>query len=766
MKTSYRYSAALALAICSTLACADPASTSSYYTDPQQSHVEDATSEGVGQVNMITCIMSAMRPEALVNTGNYNALVDESKCEPNGGGGGSSSSSGGDAAQAATFMTATVNASRASNTDPMISKIWLTQEEEGHTTTIDVRVSATQAPSASNPYGFFRLDFCGKRADLATCRMNGYLEGSDTGIRYFETETRDDGNGPETQSTSLRLSATGTTSGSGRMQIDSSQGQGAFDFAYNASLYRRSDGTDNQCFSRDATDPDTGLSVWRYGLYDATTGARVTRNSGFPIEYTSNATTYRGYLGYYGLQLPSEAMNLMTSGSTVQKADYSGSGAPTKTDYTVVKAAGKLLKFTRQTRSLHAIDGIKFNTFVGNEASGFFSGAQANVQYELYWDDAAGNFKVTGYMSCNGGNGCQMTNLPQVQSVDASFWQNRGGVQGFSQSLGGEVFVSLAGVSLPLDSANVNVVYRTQDLVYPSQLPAQLFCLRDCPTQASLNTYFSSDPNQGGGMSSPYVTATFNNWNPTAAAAVVTYSSDATTALLKDAGDNAVTFTDAEAMQSHQQYAYGVRSGRLFTSLAEAECATNSGTYCDYKVNALDVYYQWETGANSYSQFAAVKDASGEFIAFDAPLQVTFNVPSGAAYGAYAGQSIVLQYNGFGDLWGIPGHCVSRATNEVLANCDENSRYVPAFVIPQDTTTGRVTTSTGSYLVKWLDREIRFARKDPSVCTAAGLTLPSGMTLPTSADLKNPSDPNSDAYIGVKPSVTDAPRVIHGDVMF
>jgi len=102
----------------------------------------------------------------------------------------------------------------------------------------------------------------------------------------------------------------------------------------------------------------------------------------------------------------------------------------------------------------------------------------------------------------------------------------------------------------------------------------------------------------------------------------------------------------------------------------------------------------------------------------------------------------------------------------VLATCDENSRYVPAFVIPQDTTTGCVTTSTGSYLVKWLDREIRFARKDPSVCTAAGLTLPSGMTLPTSADLKNPSDPNSDAYIGVKPSVTDAPRVIHGDVMF
>ncbi|MET0533669.1 MAG: hypothetical protein ABW171_05535 [Steroidobacter sp.] len=75
-------------------------------------------------------------------------------------------------------------------------------------------------------------------------------------------------------------------------------------------------------------------------------------------------------------------------------------------------------------------------------------------------------------------------------------------------------------------------------------------------------------------------------------------------------------------------------------------------------------------------------------------------------------------------------------------------------------------TNTGSYLVKWLDREIRFARKNSSVCTTAGLTLPSGMVLPTSADLKNPSNANSDVFIGTKPTVTEAPRVIHGDVMF
>lgn len=764
MKTIYRCSSALALAVYAVLASADPASNSAYFTDPQQSRVEDATSEGVGQVNMITCIMASMRPEALVNQGDYNALVNESKCEPNGGGSDSSSSSGGDAAQVAKYMTATVNASRASNTVPMRSKIWLTQEEEGHVTTVDVNVAATQAPSTATPYGAFRLDYCGKRADANgnACRMNGYLEGSDSGIRYFQTETRDDGNGPETSNIALQLNASGTTSGTGRMQIDGNGGSAAFDFAYNASLYRRSDGTDDQCFSRDASDPDTGFSVWRYGLYDETTGARITRNSGFPIEYVNNGTTYHGYLGYYGLQLPTEAMNLLPSGGTVQKAEYgSGNSAPTKTDYTVVKSGGKLLKFTRRTRTLDQIDGIKFSTFVGNEASGMFAGAEPNTQYEMAWDNQSGKFKVSGRMNCSN-NGCQNEPLQQVQEVDAQFWQPRGGVQGFSQSLGGEVFVALQSATVPVDPSAITVVYRTQDLVYPSQLPAQLFCLRDCPTSASLTAYFNS---QGGQVSTPFTGNTFNNWNPTSAQDAVQYTSDSTAAVLRDGTGGDVTFTDAEAYQSHQQYFHGVRSGRLFPSLEMAECSPGAGMYCEYKVNDADVYYQWETGPNSHSQFAAVKDASGQFVTFDAPLQVTYAVPNGATYGEYAGKSIVLQYGGFGDLWGIPGHCVSRMTNEV-AMCDDSTRYVPAFVIPQNTTNGRVTTSTGSYLVKWLDREIRFARKNLSVCTTAGLTLPSGMVLPTSADLKNPSDASSDVFIGAKPTVTEAPRVIHGDVMF
>jgi hypothetical protein len=93
---------------------------------------------------------------------------------------------------------------------------------------------------------------------------------------------------------------------------------------------------------------------------------------------------------------------------------------------------------------------------------------------------------------------------------------------------------------------------------------------------------------------------------------------------------------------------------------------------------------------------------------------------------------------------------------------------VPTFAIPFDETKGQVASIDGqtTYLVKWLDREIRFAQKPLSSCSNAGLTLPSNVVLPTEANLKDPSDPASDVSIGVKPTVTTAPRVIHGDVKY
>src|SRR5438270_2723418 len=101
------------LAAGSPLAIAAPPAASAYFTDAQSSHVQDATSESIGQVNMITCVVHAMRPDALVNQGAYVALIDKNKCDAEKASSASSDSSG--ASQAPDYMTAVVNSTRASN---------------------------------------------------------------------------------------------------------------------------------------------------------------------------------------------------------------------------------------------------------------------------------------------------------------------------------------------------------------------------------------------------------------------------------------------------------------------------------------------------------------------------------------------------------------------------------------------------------------------------------------------------------------------------
>jgi hypothetical protein len=743
------------LALGANAALAAPPATAPYTTDSQFTYVEDATSQSIGQVNMIVCFMSAMRPDALVNEGNYIALVDQNQCDKNHRSSSSNSGAGDGATQSADYMTATVNSSRASNTDPMIAKIWIADDNENGQSTIYAHLSASDAPSTANPYGVFRLDFCGKpNTPGSACMMNGFLQGGDGSLAYYQTENQPD----RSATTALKLTSVGTSSGSGRIDAQQTEGsvstEMSFDFAYDSSLFLRGD----QCFSRDASDPETGQSVWRYGLYDADSGERIARDSGFPIEYSSGGTTYHGFLGYWGLSLPASAMATLTSGSTVQKVDYASGSTPVRTDYTVVLAPGKLTKYTKASRTLHDMDQIRFNAWIG-DATGLFTGATSNSSYELYWDEASGQFKVTGQMVC-GNSGCQTHSLDAVQNVSAGFWAANG-VQGWAQSLGGELYIDLHDAGDTVVSSEIAVVYRRQDAVYPSDFPATLYCVSNCPTAATLQSYFAGSSTD----TSPFG-ASFDHWSPTPAAGVLSYSGDTANALLLDDGGNGVALTDAVAYAQRPMYQSGVRSGRLVANLADAECAPDSGTYCDYRIGSADVYYVWETGPNNWNQFAAVKDAGGSFVQFDAPLQLSFDVPQGAQYGEYAGKSLVLQYGGFGNLWGIPGSCVSHLTN-LPESCDgPEARYVPEFVIPHDATTGVVRDGQTEYLVKWLEREIRFARKPLADCTNAGLATQSGAVLPTEADLKDPSDPNSTIYNGAQPTVTDTPRVVQGEVKY
>ncbi len=754
-------------------ALAAPPATSPYMTDAQSTYVQDATSQSIGTVNMITCIMTSMRPDALVNQGPYIALVDQNTCNAAKNSGVTSGTSA-SAAQAPNYMTAVVNSKRASNSDPMLVQAWISVKQSPPET-VFAHISVSAAASPTDPYGTFRLDYCGLAPGNDSCQMNGFLQGGNGALSYYEA---DDNGGGQSQTTALQLSSVGTTSGSGSVAAQQSgNGNGnsssAFNFAYDQQDYLRSDSQGNsECFSRDAADPDAGLSAMQYGLYDSVTGERIELNSGFPFQYTTGGSTYQGFVGYYGLSTPAGAP-LPANGASVQKINYSNGSASTAT-YTAVTYGGRLIRYTKQTRSLQSINLLPFDVFVG--AVNTFGLPDANTQYVMYWNDATAKFIATAELQCNQ-NGCQTSNLPQPLSLDPSLWASVGGVlQGFSQSLGGNLSIDLNGISGPVNSAAITVVYDEQDLVYPNDpsLPTTLYCASNCPTAASLQAYFTQG--QGGQVASPYVAATYNSFQPLPPSGLVQYS--ASGAVLTDGNSQAVIDTNANDYQPYPQYQNGVMSGVLFTSLSDAVCpdGANPPDYCANQASFADVYYVWQTGPSAYNQFAAVKDASGNFVQFDAPLNVSYSVPAtGAAYGSYAGTSLILQYGGFGDLFGIPNICVSQVTN-LLDNCtDPNALNVAQFIIPyapdanpqQGVVTGTDPSNlTTTYLVKWLQLQIRLANKGLSVCANDNLKVPTNIVLPTAAGLQNPSDSSSSVYLGIEPVVTAAPRVIQGVVEY
>jgi hypothetical protein len=729
-------------------AFAAPAAGSAYRTDAQNTHVEDATSRGIGTVNMITCIMSALRADALVNQGTYLALVDESKCDSEKD---AASQSSGSSGTAPSYMLATVQSTRGSNDEPMRMKAWLSQPQEDEGVTIFVNLAATSAPTPNNPYGDFRIDYCGSPDSMpGVCIMNGYLIGSAAGIQYFELEQGD--HGPVSKA--LAMTRSGDDGGSGRLSYQEEGQPAEYMFAYDASHFRRATGVQDRCFSRLAQEADA--SVWRYGLYDGA-GARLERQSGFPIQYDGTNGLVRGYMGYWGLSVPGDAVP-PADGATVYKVDYGNDGA-TRTAYTYAGVAGRLSKYTKAVKPLAQVDGVRISLWANDRSEVEGGSDHGPGQYEIAWQQGAGNFRVMAAVACDNGP-CVSRDLTTDVRLGAAYFATRGGLRGYSQALGGEVFVPVAPGSTAIASDAV-VNLRVQSLVYPGDMPAQLECLNNCPTAASLQAYFAPSSS----VASPYAAGTAFSYQP--ASTTVAYT---TSAGVLRSGADTVVWTDRSSLQQRPQYMGGVRSGRLFTPADKAAllCQGSGSQNCDYRTEELPDYYVWETGSNPYNQFAALRDGNGQYVAFQAPLNVDYTVPTDGVYGGYAGRSLVLQYSGFGELWGIPGQCVSRDDNQAVS-CDQpGARYVPAFVVPYDTTTGTVSAGGSTYYAKWLDRELRFRSVAGGQCSALPLPSQGSLPLPTAQDLHNPSDSTAAYYIGARPVIDagTAPRVIHGEVKF
>jgi hypothetical protein len=726
MKSDIVRSAALAATLlASTVAQAQMPSTAPYLTDLQNLYVQDDTSQGISSMNMVLCVIGSMDPGDMVNLGPYIALVDVNGCQNKGGGNAA-------AAGATNYASAIVNVTRASNSDPMIAKVWLSMTEQGKSTTVFAHLSATQSPTAAPPYGVFRMDYIGQKNGQVG--FNGYIDSQPGVIKFIET-------GSNSSDTALAMTASSATAGSGTMNVGG--GTSTFNFAYNSGFFRRSDGTNDECFDRSKANAQ--ISVWQYGTYNASDGSRVDQaHPGFPVLATYSGVSYYGFANYWGINFQGLAI---PDGQPVAGLTATDQRPGNTTTYSVSKVGGKLTKWTQQSTTLASLDGIPIS--FGADLSGLTTGSLPATGWNnwmLQWNSGTSSFSVVGIQSCSN-NGCVVSTVNPAVPVNATAF-NSIPISGWADSYGGSINIPSTGSP---HASSDPVYYYAQSTVIPGSSPLTLYCLNQCPTTAQLATFPAATT-----QTTPFGNGTDTQWfSAPSAANTVTYTFGSTG--LVESGSPVILELASQYPSWSQNSQNGIQTGNLFdTALVTCPAGYAAGSVCT-PANPT-TYYTWQTGPQQWNQSLWLT-SGGTVVPFDPPQNIAYTVPTGAAYGSYAGLPVLLQFNGFGNLYGVPGYCVSPVNNSTEDCSTPNARYVPMFSIPDGALMTLPTPST-PLIVKALNGEIRLGLSSPSNCASMSLTP---LTLP-SGGLHDPSSPSDSEYLGVAPTVTAAPKVIDGVV--
>jgi hypothetical protein len=817
----------VSLATLPNVALSAPAATSPYYTDKSNSYVQDQVSKDMEELNGFLCMIGAMAPDQMVNKGDYIAMVDLNACKPSA----RNNSQAGGSSNQSNYLAVQLNSSRASNTAPMLTKIWANNIIDQNapwvcsatacvpaTYDAPMYVSASQAPSSYAPYGVFRLDYCKQYSGETNCTNHiGYIDATRSGLSFYTKDIRlNYSNQQYYDEFALQLSSsTSTSTGSGIViKTDTNNPTGtpttsAIIFANNNDYFYRNDGINPaQCFDRSSSKAKE--TVWRYGLYDMTTGERFNHQSGFPIKFVdASGTSFYGYIGFYGYWLPYEA--IINSGDRVYQVNYN-TFPPSEIPYTFHKSGGRLDKYTTYFLTLADLDKSPFYYY----AYSTFGPFTASNAYYIYWDKTANQFFAQKHYNSTT---YQWDNLTPVAISNAAFAAEANnstyGISGNAPVLGNSFTIKAGDIAaLATTTSATRVITTSQDVVYPKDFAALntaggLKCIGDCPTAAQIAAYNAdlalTTPTY---TVSPFINAETYSWNPTLvvpSANLVSYYLDSTTGNLR-LGTPPATLPGSGSQVIQTATNYINQSGKMIsaTDLATITTTKACGGACSYSQSDIDLlantqssysYYQWSTGAYSWQQMAFLTDSSSATVPFYPSIPVLFTAPNSTSYGQHAGESFGLYYGDFGNLWGIPYGCIDLRNNQSCVYAHQLTAGPPAtysydatlytditpsdkqyygddFSIPYDTTLGVVTTTLAQgsiakgtqFLVKALDKEVRLLNVNLNICSVQQLGTNITVTkLPSATQWIDPT-----ATIGAKPVLNPvpAPRVIHGVVQY
>ena len=164
--------------------------------------------------------------------------------------------------------------------------------------------------------------------------------------------------------------------------------------------------------------------------------------------------------------------------------------------------------------------------------------------------------------------------------------------------------------------------------------------------------------------------------------------------------------------------------------------------------------YIWESGPQDWQKFITFKykeNGSNKLENFDAPMRLVYEDN---------GTQKFLEYEGFGELNGIPGDCINPQTGKSV-QCGGNTIFVPAYTIPTGTKLTRADDASKEFFVKQLEVGQTLTPLQGNTKTTCVNALQTevnnaaSLTLPTSNGW-------SDPQVGNTPNVSNSPDVING----
>ena len=675
--------------------------------DETETFVYERSADAFQTANGILCWMGQTRAGQMIGQGNYKAQIDKSKCGESSGN-----------SNAPQYEMWTVNSSRADG-EPMIVKAWIPMDSDDNgdpDSVIYAMSKVYQSRSDDHPWGHFKMAFSMRQGTTTsgTEIFKGYLrtkkkkDGSNV-LQFYNPQLESDGTTSQYSVAVRKKNGAGTAITTMPKYNQSRQPTGeqkSYKIAFSKKYFYKqkkvgSTESDPICLRRDKY----LQSAWRYGLYHDN-GSRLNINSGFPIKATASGTDYYGYIGYYGLWMPSQAG--VGDNSTVAKMDFSGASDQAGTNYTVRSWGGKLTKWTKKTVTLASIKNIPLTW---RDPSDSYQGKR------VYWNGST--FKIDGEENSSTYMMEDVSETTLTLNSTTAPW----GFHFYSQALGGDGSLQLTygsypnhtTPSAPSDSTNVN--FNTRESVFPGDsIPSKLACYSNCPNPATIGS---------GTQSTAFYN--FQGTDNASATNAYMYSFDNTTSgMVLKQDNNSASVVLASANSNFQ---YGLHSGILFDNTTanynSLRCSWDNNSICPWDARTdLSNFYTWETGTNDWNKLTVLVAGDNSSVKFDPPMSVKYT-HSGTASNSgksYDNASFYLEYGGFGNLWGLPSFCINRKDGEKVSCAnDDSTRYVEDIMVSAYADVTQTADGSTNYIVKPLEIEQTMKKaSSASVCTDAG----------------------------------------------